>query len=159
MAETETPARDLIGRKLVDPHGDRIGRIDALLIEGDEERANWALVKLGAFGLRSAFVPLHEAQDEEGDVRIVYEREHVRAAPKIEPDGDRIGEEDADVLHRHYGLEPVVGPNAPGEDVDIDLPRETRDAKPPAMDQGAFPKPPIPGIPEDQQPSPIKEED
>jgi hypothetical protein len=158
MAETETRAQDLLGRKLVDPHGDKIGRIAALLSEGDDERASWARVKIGVFGLRTAFVPLNAAQEQDGAVRIVYEREHVKAAPEIEPDGDRIGDEGADVLHRHYGLEPVVGPNAPGAHDDIELPRETRDAKPPAMDQGAFPKPPIPGIPDDQQPSPVKKE-
>jgi hypothetical protein len=159
MAETRAEAQDLIGRKIIDPHGDKIGTIEALLIHGDEERANWARIKLGAFGIHSAFVPLHEAQDEDGDVRIVYEREYVKAAPEIEPDGDRIGDEDADVLHRHYGMERVVGLTKQDADDDIELSRETRDAKPPAMDQGAFPKPPIPGVPEDQQPSPIKDPD
>ncbi len=158
MAETRTEAQDLLGRKVMDPHGDKVGTIDALLTHGGEDRANWARIKLGAFGIRSAFVPLHEAQDEDDGVRIVYEREHVRAAPKIDPDGEQIGDEDADLLRRHYGMERVVAPSNVDEDDDIDLPRETRDAKPPAMDQGAFPKPPIPGIPEDEQPSPIKED-
>jgi hypothetical protein len=155
MTETTKQKPDLTGRKVTDPHGDRVGTIGALLTRADEERANWAVVKLGWFGIRRAFVPLHEAQEDGGDVRIVYEREHVRAAPSIEPEGDQIRDDDADMLCRHYGMERVIQPSDRVDD-DIELPRETRDAKPPAMDQGAFPKPPIPGIPEDQQPSPVK---
>lgn len=159
MAEIETQAEDLVGRKVVDPHGDKVGTIEALLIQGAEERANWAVVKLDVLGIRARFVPLHEAQDEDGDIRIVYEREWVKAAPKIEHEGDHLGDEEADQLRRHYGMERVTAPTVGDDGADIELARETRDAKPPAMDQGAFPKPPIPGIPEDQQPSPIKEPD
>lgn len=159
MAETETQAEDLVGRKVVDPHGDKVGTIDALLIHGEEERANWAVVKLDAIGPRARFVPLHDAQDEDGDVRIVYEREWVKAAPQIEHDGDHLGDEEADQLRRHYGMERVTAPSVDDDGDEIELSRETREAKPPAMDQGAFPKPPIPGIPEDEQPSPIKEPD
>jgi hypothetical protein len=157
MARTET--KDLVGRKVVDPHGDKIGTIDALLIHGEEDRANWARIKTGPLGMKTTFVPLHDAQDEDGDVRLVYEREHVQAAPKIEPEGDHLTDEEADALHTHYGLERVIGLTSDDEEDDIELSRETRDATPPAFNEGPFPKPPIPGIPEDEQPSPIKKED
>jgi PRC-barrel domain len=158
MADTQTEAQDLVGRKVVDPHGDKVGTIDALLIHGDEDRANWALVKLDLIGSRARFVPLHQAQQDEDDVRIVYEREWVKSAPKIEHEGDRLDDEEADKLRRHYGMERTTAPTLDDDD-EIELTRETREAKPPAMDQGAFPKPPIPGIPDDEQPSPVKERD
>lgn len=157
MADTRAETQDLIGRKVVDPHGGKVGTIKALIKHGDEERANWAQVKLGALGMSLALVPLHEAQELDGDVRIVYECEWVKSAPEVEPDGDHLGDEQADALCRHYGMDRITAPAVDDGD-EIELSRETREAKPPAMDQGAFPKPPIPGIPEDQQPSPVKEE-
>ncbi len=46
-----------------------------------------------------------------------------------EPEGQEINDEEAEVLHRHYGLERVTAITV--QDDDIDLPRETREAKPP----------------------------
>jgi hypothetical protein len=155
-AEGEPVERELIGRKVIDPHGHTVGTIEALLFHGDTERANWARLKLDLIGIRSALIPLKDAQDVDGDVRIVYEKEWVSGAPEVEPENDRISDDDADALHSHYGLDRVQGLTT--VDDEIELPRETRDAKPPAMNEGALPKPPIPGIPEDEQPSPIKKE-
>ena len=63
----------------------------------------------------------------------MYEKEHVDAAPEIEPDGEELSDEEADVLHGYYGLERVKGLAAEASDEDIELPRETRDANPPTM--------------------------
>ncbi len=126
----------LEGREVVDPHGYKIGKIDALFVHGDSEVPNWARVKMGVLGTGSALVPLQDAQQEGDDVRLVYEKEHVKAAPEIEPDGDTLSDEQADALHGHYGLERVLGLTAEGSEDEIELPRETRDAKPPGMEEG-----------------------
>ena len=87
-------------------------------------------------GLHSTLIPLQDALDDDGDLRIVYERDYVKDAPSIEPEDDRICDDDADLLHRYYGLERVTGMTAPDADDDIDLPRETRDAEPPGLTEG-----------------------
>ncbi len=125
----------LVGTGVVDPHGHKIGKIEALFVHGDSEVANWARVKTGLLGAGSALVPLHDAQEEGGDVRLVYEKEHVKAAPQVEPDGDELSDEQADALHSHYGLERVVGLTAEESEDEMELPRETRDAKPPGMEE------------------------
>jgi hypothetical protein len=129
----EKSADDLLGQQVVDPHGYTIGKIEALFLHGHDERASWARVKTGLVRTSSVFVPLHDAQEDGSKIRLVYEKEHVDAAPEIEPDGEELSDEEADVLHGYYGLERVKGLAAEASDEDIELPRETRDANPPTM--------------------------
>ncbi len=125
---------ELVGMDVVDSHGAKIGKIEALFIHQQEERASWARVKTGIGPLGShAFVPLHDAQDEDGQLRVVYEKEHVGEAPEIEPEGNEISDEEADQLHSHYGLGRVQGLATETKDEDIELSREARDAEPPTM--------------------------
>ena len=126
----------LVGREVLDPHGYKIGKIDALFVHGDSDVPNWARVKMGILGTDSALVPLHDAQEHGENVRLVYEKEYVKSAPEVKPDGHELSDEEADALHGHYGLERVVGLTAEGADDEIELPRETRDAKPPGMEEG-----------------------
>jgi hypothetical protein len=120
----------------VNIRGDKVGKIDALFIHGDGDDPNWARVKTGLIRTHEVLIPLHDAQDEDGNVKIFYEQEHIEDAPEIEPKDDHISDEDADTLHRHYGLERVPGVATTASEDEIELSRETRDAKPPAMDEG-----------------------
>src|SRR5579884_3692305 len=97
-------AEELVGRVVVDPHGYKVGTIDAVYSHGEDI---WARVKLGLLGTDSSLVPLRDAQEDDDDVRIVYEREHVKEAPEVEPEGEELSDDDADALHGHYGLERV----------------------------------------------------
>src|SRR5262249_8007370 len=80
--------------------------------------------------------PLHDAQADSDRLQIVYEKDHVKDAPQVDTDDDRLSDEHADVLHRYYGLERVAGLTAPGAEDDIELSREARDAEPPGMHEG-----------------------
>jgi hypothetical protein len=127
-----TDTNGFLGRPLVDIRHERIGRITEVL---SHEQGDWAVVRVGLLRLHKACVPLCDAREEDGDVWVVYERDHVMDVPGIQPDGDAISDEDADRLHRYYGLEPVIVPEPP-DDEEVDLSRETRDAKPPQMQEG-----------------------
>jgi hypothetical protein len=136
MTEDSGIESKLVGRGVVDPHGYKIGTIDALFVHGDRDVPNWARVKMGIFGKDSALVPLQDAQEDGDDVRLVYEKEHVKAAPEVEPDDQELSDEAADKLHGHYGLERVLGLTVEGSEDEMELPRETREAKPPGMEEG-----------------------
>jgi hypothetical protein len=136
VAEQSRTEGKLVGRGVVDPHGYKIGKINALFVHGDGDVPNWARVKMGILGTDSALIPLHDAQEDGDDVRLVYEKEHVKSAPEVEPDGDELSDEEADKLHGHYGLKRVLGLTAEGSEDDMELPRETREAKPPGMEEG-----------------------
>lgn len=128
----EKSADDLLGQQVVDSHGVTIGKIEALLIHSEDERASWARVKTGLLGRSSAFLPLHDAQQDGGQIRVVYEKAWVNEAPEIEPDGNELSDDEADALHGHYGMERVKGLTTEGAD-DVELSREARDAEPPTM--------------------------
>ncbi len=127
---------ELIGLEVVSVRGEKIGKIDQLYVHGDGEEPNWARVTTGVLGLQSSLIPLQDALPDGDDLRIVYEKDYVKDAPSVEPEDDRISDDDADLLHRYYGLERVTGMTAPDADDDIDLPRETRDAQPPGLEEG-----------------------
>jgi hypothetical protein len=86
---------------------------------------------------------------------VVYEKEWVKAAPEIEPEGNELSDEQADALHGHYGMERVKGLTTEGAD-DIELSREARDADPPTMNEPpwAVEKYPLPDMerPEGKEP-------
>jgi hypothetical protein len=134
---------ELVGTRMVDSHGYRIGKIRALLQREGAQRACWALVKTGLFSEK--LVPIADAHAQDGRVRVVYEKEHVKKAPKVATGGGQLSDEDANLLHRHYGLERVIAPSGL-EDDEIDLPRETREAKPPDLSElpPAYERHPIP---------------
>jgi hypothetical protein len=136
MAEDSSIEGKLVGKGVVDPHGYKVGTIEALFVHGERDVPNWARVKMGILGRDSALIPLQDAQEDGDDVRLVYEKEHVKAAPDVEPEGDELSDEEADKLHGHYGLERVLGLTAEGSKDEMELPRETRDAKPPGMEEG-----------------------
>ncbi len=130
----DTPHKRLAGRRIISVRRERVGRIRELIVHGDGEEPNWALVRMGLLGRRTVLIPLYDAEDDGGKLRVVYEREHVQGAPSVEPEDGRISDDEAELLHRHYGLERVT--TAHREDEEIDLPREAREAKPPAMEEG-----------------------
>lgn len=136
-------SEELIGRQVVDPHGYKVGKVQAVFEREGGERACWALVRTGL--VRRSFMPLQDAQEDEGKIRVVYEKEHVRAAPKVKARRGELTDEDANVLHRYYGLDRVIAPSGI-EDDDIELPRETREATPPDLSElpPAYERHPIP---------------
>ncbi len=143
----EKSADDLLGQQVVDPHGATIGKIEALFIHSHDERASWARVKMDFIGTSSVFVPLHDAQEDDGQILVVYEKQRVKEAPEIEPDGNELSDDEADALRGHYGLERITGLTVEDDD-EIELPRETRDATPPTMKERpwAVEKYPLPGM-------------
>src|SRR5215210_6256096 len=92
------------GQDLYDASGDKIGKIDEIYLDADTGAPEWALVNTGMFGTKSTFVPLRDATDDGGNVRVPYEKAQVKDAPKVDPDGELSQQQEAE-LYRHYGLD------------------------------------------------------
>ena len=92
------------GQDLYDNDGDKIGKIEEIYLDAETNEPEWALVNTGLFGTKSTFVPLQQATDEGGTIRVPYEKSQVKDAPKMDPDGQLSQEEEAE-LYRHYGLD------------------------------------------------------
>jgi len=92
------------GRDAVDANGGRLGKVDEIYLDTETEQPEWLAVKLGRFGGNLTFIPIAEASDEGGQVRVPYERSQIEAAPNASADGELSQEEEA-ALYRHYGLD------------------------------------------------------
>jgi sporulation protein YlmC with PRC-barrel domain len=92
------------GEDLSDRDGEKIGRIEEIYLDADSSEPEWALVHTGLFGSKRNFVPLADATEVDGQLRVPLEKGTVKEAPKIEPDGQLTKSEEAK-LYRHYGLE------------------------------------------------------
>src|ERR671910_2371481 len=92
------------GRILVDRDGGRIGSIDAIYLDDQTGQPEWALVNTGLFGTKASFVPLAQATPTDQDVRVPYDKQLVKDAPRIDPDG-HLSEAEERQLWRHYGLD------------------------------------------------------
>jgi uncharacterized protein (TIGR02271 family) len=107
MPDVDT-VRGWQGRTMVDRDGDRIGSIDAIYLDDQSGEPEWALVNTGLFGTRSTFVPLAQATGSGDQVQVPYEKQQVKDAPRMEPDG-HLSEAEEQQLWRHYGLEYGTG--------------------------------------------------
>ena len=92
------------GMKMVDADGDKIGTIEDILLDRQTGEPAWAAVKTGLFGRKHTLVPIRDAEvTGEGEVRVPLDKEKVKHAPRIEPDGELSPEEERS-LWAHYGL-------------------------------------------------------
>jgi uncharacterized protein (TIGR02271 family) len=92
------------GRMLVDRDGSRIGPIDAIYLDDDTGQPEWALVTTGLFGTKASFVPLAQASASGDQVRVPYDQQLVKDAPRVDPD-QQLAEAEERRLWRHYGLD------------------------------------------------------
>jgi len=103
MPDMDT-VRSWEGRTLVDRDGGRIGRIDAFYLDDHTGEPEWALVNTDLFGTKSSFAPLAQATPAGEEVRVPYDKQLVKDAPRVDPDG-YLSEAEERQLWRHYGLD------------------------------------------------------
>ena len=104
MTHTDSAVAEWRGRTAVDSDGDKIGSIDEIYMDADTGKPEWLAVKTGMFGSKVSFVPIAEASDADGDVRLPYDKQQVKDAPNAEADGELSQDEEA-ALYSHYGLD------------------------------------------------------
>jgi uncharacterized protein (TIGR02271 family) len=104
MTTEMTQAYDWSGRTLKDRSGDKIGEIDAIYVDDQTDKPEWALVTTGLFGGKPTFVPLAGATPEGEDVLARVDKQQVKDAPKLDPDQELSEKQEAE-LFRHYGID------------------------------------------------------
>jgi uncharacterized protein (TIGR02271 family) len=91
------------GRDLIDRDGDKVGSIGDIYLDEQTGRPEWIAVNTGLFGSKVSFVPTAEARAEGDDVRVPYEKSHIKDSPNAEADG-HLSEDEEARLYRHYGV-------------------------------------------------------
>jgi stress response protein YsnF len=100
-------ALDWRGRTVVDRHGEKVGTLREIYLD-ETERPSWGSIHTGLFGLRQTLAPLREARLDGDQLRVPYERDHVKDAPNVDPDVQLTPEEEQR-LYRHYDLATAAG--------------------------------------------------
>jgi uncharacterized protein (TIGR02271 family) len=110
------------GRTLVDRDGTPVGSINAIYLDDRTGQPEWALVNTGLFGTKSSFVPITQATQTDENVRVPYDKQLIKDAPRIDAD-QHLSEAEERQLWRHYGFDydrttrrRATGPDAVGRD-------------------------------------------
>jgi uncharacterized protein (TIGR02271 family) len=101
---TVDQAVQMRGKNAIDRDGDKIGKIEDVYLDHDTGQPEWLAVGGGLFSGGVSFVPLAEATTQGDDVRVPYEKSHVKDAPRAQADGALSQAEEAR-LYQHYGLD------------------------------------------------------
>jgi uncharacterized protein (TIGR02271 family) len=104
------------GETLYDSDGDKIGTVEEIYLDTDSGAPEWALVSTGLFGGKSTFVPVSDATETDGELRVPFDKATVKDAPKMDPDGQLSRTEEAE-LYRHYGRDYGAGAGTSGADL------------------------------------------
>jgi uncharacterized protein (TIGR02271 family) len=104
MIRKETIER-LVGSNanVIDTEGNKIGSLGELYLDDRTQDPSWATVKTGLFGTSETLVPLDEATEEGGDIRVPYTKDQVKDAPRLDP-GSHLDVDEEERLYRHYNL-------------------------------------------------------
>jgi uncharacterized protein (TIGR02271 family) len=97
----EQNLNSLSGANVVDSDGHKIGTVGQIYVDSDSGRPSWATVKTGLFGTSESFVPLEQAEETGGDLRVPFSKDFVKDAPRIESDGE-LSEAEEDELYAYY---------------------------------------------------------
>ncbi|MCR2814114.1 PRC-barrel domain-containing protein [Microbacterium sp. zg.Y1090] len=103
----------LVGRHVVDTDGDKVGTVGQVYVDPTTGTPNWMTVKTGLFGTSESFVPLEQAEEVDGGVRIPYGKDAVKHAPRIDSDAELTHREEEE-LYAYYALRDA--PETDGDD-------------------------------------------
>jgi uncharacterized protein (TIGR02271 family) len=99
---TQHDVRTWRGRTVVDRDGDKIGKVEDVYLDRRSDEPEWLAVKTGLFGSNVSFVPVQNATMDDDAIRVEHEKELVKDAPNIDPDGELSPDEERR-LYDHYG--------------------------------------------------------
>ena len=81
----------------------KLGTVGEVYLDDETGRPEWATVRTGLFGTKESFVPLADADLSGSDLRLPYDTDKIKNAPKIDTDGHLSPEEESE-LYRYYGV-------------------------------------------------------
>ncbi len=106
---------DLVGHTAVDADGDKVGTISDVYVDNQTSQPAWFAVTTGMFGTKVSFVPIADAYLDGHDIVVAHSKDHIKAAPNVEADG-QLSEQEVDDLYAHYGHQPAARTSRPCAD-------------------------------------------
>src|ERR1041384_5353235 len=82
------------GKMLVDRDGERIGKLQDVYVDGEEDEPQVATVKEGFIGRHLTFVPLGGIKIGPDELQVTVTKEQIKSAPNIEQHGEELSQAD-----------------------------------------------------------------
>ena len=108
MAEDQQPAKwtaaEWHGKMLVDRDGEKIGKLQDVYVDVENDEPQFATVKEGLIGRHLTFVPLGGIKVGPDELQVAVAKEQIRSAPNIAQHGEELSKDDESALYHHYEL-------------------------------------------------------
>jgi sporulation protein YlmC with PRC-barrel domain len=92
------------GKMLVDRNGERIGKLQDVYVDVENDAPQFATVKEGLIGRHLTFVPLGAINVGPDELQVAVTKEQIKAAPNIAQHGEELSRADESALYHHYEL-------------------------------------------------------
>jgi hypothetical protein len=92
------------GGRLIGSDGTDLGSIDQIVLDSSGASPAFVSVRAGFFGITQRFVPLDGASVDGSAVRVAFDADAVRSAPRVASDRGGLSKDQAAELREHYGL-------------------------------------------------------
>jgi uncharacterized protein YrrD len=92
------------GKMLIDHDGEKIGKLQDVYVDVENDEPQFATVKEGFIGRHLTFVPLGGLTVGPDDLQVTVSKAQVQAAPNIEQHGDELSHADESALYHHFEL-------------------------------------------------------
>jgi hypothetical protein len=86
------------GKMLIDRDGEKIGRLQDVYVDVENDEPQFATVKEGFIGRHLTFVPLGGITVGPDDLQVAVTKEQVKSAPNIEQHGEELSQADESAL-------------------------------------------------------------
>lgn len=105
MADPIEDPGELSGAEVYDQIGQQIGSIRRLLGSGGDGPPSWVGIDVstGMLGRELVLVPLARLKQEDGQVRVPYDKQHLLEAPQLDSE-DSLSEEMEERLNDYYAV-------------------------------------------------------
>ncbi len=78
----------LEGLEVLDSQGAKVGKVEAIYLDVENGKPEWAAVKTGMFGGHATLVPLVDASATESEMTVPYTKDTIKNAPHHDPAGE-----------------------------------------------------------------------
>jgi sporulation protein YlmC with PRC-barrel domain len=95
---------DWHGKMLIDRDGEKIGKLQDVYVDVENDEPQFATVKEGFIGRHLTFVPLGGITIGPDELQVPVTKAQVESAPNIEQHGEELSQDDESGLYHHFEL-------------------------------------------------------
>ena len=92
------------GKMLVDLNGEKIGKLQDVYVDVENDEPQFATVKEGLIGRHLTFVPLGGLKVGPDELQVAVTKDQVKDAPNLELHGEELSQADESALYHYYEL-------------------------------------------------------